>query len=148
MAWHRPGDKPLSESMMVSLLTHIWVTGPQWVNLFCLVLSHIKFSSWGFIILSVVGVPLSVAVSHTVHASTFDQTFVDGMQECNNVTPDVLGSIYDVTIECVATGQYLYVYMESNAVWLTLLEVEVFDERSSKYRRMRVLLNSYWSRSI
>ena len=23
MAWHRPGDKPLSESMMVSLLTHI-----------------------------------------------------------------------------------------------------------------------------
>ena len=32
MAWHRPGDKPLSEPMMVSLLTHICVTGPQWVN--------------------------------------------------------------------------------------------------------------------
>ena len=30
MAWHRPGDKPLSESMMVSLQTHICVT--QWVN--------------------------------------------------------------------------------------------------------------------
>ena len=26
MAWHRPGDKPLSEPMMVSLLTHICVT--------------------------------------------------------------------------------------------------------------------------
>ena len=26
MAWRRPGDKPLSESMMVSLLTHICVT--------------------------------------------------------------------------------------------------------------------------
>ena len=26
MAWHRPGDKPLSESMMVMLLTHICVT--------------------------------------------------------------------------------------------------------------------------
>ena len=25
MAWRRPGDKPLSELMMVSLLTHIWV---------------------------------------------------------------------------------------------------------------------------
>ena len=32
MAWRRPGDKPLSESMMVSLLTHICVTRPQWIN--------------------------------------------------------------------------------------------------------------------
>ena len=32
MAWRRPGDKPLSESMMVNLLTHICVTRPQWVN--------------------------------------------------------------------------------------------------------------------
>ena len=33
MAWRRPGDKPLSEPMMVNLLTHICVTRPQWVNL-------------------------------------------------------------------------------------------------------------------
>ena len=33
MAWRRPGDKPLSEPMVVSLLTHICVTRPQWVNL-------------------------------------------------------------------------------------------------------------------
>ena len=35
MAWHRPGlvgAKPLSEPMIVSLLTHICVTWPQWVN--------------------------------------------------------------------------------------------------------------------
>ena len=32
MAWRRPGDKLLSEPMMVSLLTHICVTGPQCVN--------------------------------------------------------------------------------------------------------------------
>ena len=32
MAWHRPGDKPLSEPLMVSLRTHICVTRPQWVN--------------------------------------------------------------------------------------------------------------------
>ena len=29
MAWRRSGDKPLSEPMMVSLLTHICVTRPQ-----------------------------------------------------------------------------------------------------------------------
>ena len=33
MAWRRPGDKPLSEPMVVILLTHICVTRPQWVNL-------------------------------------------------------------------------------------------------------------------
>ena len=31
MAWCRPGDKPLSEPMMVRLPTHISVTRPQWV---------------------------------------------------------------------------------------------------------------------
>ena len=32
MAWRRPGDKTLSEPMMVILSTHICVTLPQWVN--------------------------------------------------------------------------------------------------------------------
>ena len=32
MAWRRPGDKPLSEPMMVSLLTHIGVSRSQWVD--------------------------------------------------------------------------------------------------------------------
>ena len=30
MAWRRPGDKPLSEQMMVRLPTHICVARPQW----------------------------------------------------------------------------------------------------------------------
>ena len=32
MAWHRPGNKPLSEAMLVSLLMHKCVTRPQWVK--------------------------------------------------------------------------------------------------------------------
>ena len=32
MAWRRPGDKPLSEPMMVRSPTHICVARPQWVN--------------------------------------------------------------------------------------------------------------------
>ena len=32
MAWRRIGDKPLSEPMMVNLLTHFCVTQPQWAN--------------------------------------------------------------------------------------------------------------------
>ena len=34
MAWRRSGDKPLSKPMMVSLLTLICVTRPQWVNVY------------------------------------------------------------------------------------------------------------------
>ena len=32
MAWRRPGDKPLSNPVMVRLQTHMCVTRPQWVN--------------------------------------------------------------------------------------------------------------------
>ena len=32
MAWHRPGDKPLSEPVMVRLPRYICVTRPQWVK--------------------------------------------------------------------------------------------------------------------
>ena len=43
MAWRRPGDKPLSEPVMISLLTHICVTRPQWVKMF----STTIIASWG-----------------------------------------------------------------------------------------------------
>ena len=32
MAWRRRGNKPLSQLIIVSVLTHMWVTRPQWVN--------------------------------------------------------------------------------------------------------------------
>ena len=32
MAWHRPGEKPISQPMMATLPMHICVTGPQWVK--------------------------------------------------------------------------------------------------------------------
>ena len=32
MAWRRSGEKPLSEPMMISLLTNIFVTRPLWVH--------------------------------------------------------------------------------------------------------------------
>ena len=38
-AWRRSGDAPLSEPMLVSLLTHVCVTRPQWVKLLSLSLT-------------------------------------------------------------------------------------------------------------
>ena len=47
MAWCRSGSKPLSEPMMVSLLTHICVPRPQWINkmLYWLVDTQIQWST-------------------------------------------------------------------------------------------------------
>ena len=47
MAWRRPGDKPLSEPVMVSLLTHICVTRPQWVNFYIWKKIRIQDSVYG-----------------------------------------------------------------------------------------------------
>ena len=43
MARHLLGDKPLSEPMMISLLTHICITRPQWVNNIC-ILMHLRLN--------------------------------------------------------------------------------------------------------
>ena len=46
MAWRRPGDKPLSEPMMVSLPTHICVIRPQWVNTCCILIKCWSKYQW------------------------------------------------------------------------------------------------------
>ena len=50
MAWRRPGDKPLSEPMMVRWPAHICVTQSQWVNMgnhdqLCRQLRHFNFKT-------------------------------------------------------------------------------------------------------
>ena len=57
IAWCRAGDKPLSEPVMVSLLTHICVTWPQWVkqnhNLPWEIGMFVSFSHYGVCVLFV-----------------------------------------------------------------------------------------------
>ena len=50
MAWRRPGDKPLSEPMMVSLPTHKCVTRPQWVDSHIYCLFSIRRGSAGVVL--------------------------------------------------------------------------------------------------
>ena len=45
MAWRRPGDKPLSEPMVVTLLSHICVTRPQWVKIPSVIFHEVVWSS-------------------------------------------------------------------------------------------------------
>ena len=50
MVWRRPGDKPVSEPIMVNLLTHICVTRPQWVNTMrCALRPNPRAHCWPFL---------------------------------------------------------------------------------------------------
>ena len=45
ISWRRPGDKPLSEPMLVSLLMHICVAQPQWVKIWTTIYWNHLFST-------------------------------------------------------------------------------------------------------
>ena len=58
MAWRRPGDKPLSEPMMVSFPTHICVARPQWVKA---------------VVLKLVGLPLTYVMDLVIPFKMVDE---------------------------------------------------------------------------
>ena len=59
LAWHQPGNKPSSEPMMVSLLLHIRITQPQWVEENNKVNNKFKYSIWD--------IPPSYDISDNLH---------------------------------------------------------------------------------
>ena len=67
MAWHWPDYNPLSEPMMLSLLTHICVTQPQWIksSYFCFVII------WGMIVF------MDFIIHHIYFCSYTNRNLVD-----------------------------------------------------------------------
>ena len=101
MAWCRPGDKPLSEPMMVSLTTHICVTLPQWIKLkhqtFCYIkcllpLTHI----WHFFQKSGVYRKFHCNISRVVVAQRFSSRILYGHTQ--SVALNLIPSQYIVII--------------------------------------------------
>ena len=75
MAWRRPGDKPLSEPMMVRLPTHICVTRPRlflYAELWVTPLLHAEL--WLFAhtprCISVLSLPVVIIMSHSCRMDT------------------------------------------------------------------------------
>ena len=64
MAWRQSGDKPLSEPMMVSLLTHLCVTRPQWVN--HLLVTLIQRMAWCHHVPMLTKVCDAISCSHSI----------------------------------------------------------------------------------
>ena len=123
MAWCRPGDKPLSEPMMVSLLTHICVTRPQWVNAHCegnqaalevsQCQSHNKFSnflSWTWGLRSI-----SYTITwYSLNAILIIQWFVKWRPFCPKVSPR--GRWVKEFQNC----PYLWIWLAGSCYWMSL----------------------------
>ena len=78
MAWRRPGDKPLSEPMMVRSTTHICVTRPQWVKM----ASKGETIIAGFHMIIHVFMVINVPTSATLMKMTFERSFVSIVFKC------------------------------------------------------------------
>ena len=107
MAWGRPGDKPLSESMMVKLRTHICVTRPQWVK------------NW----LCYSGHRVALVV-HRAQKSVPDSagewpTFLPPPLESSSGTANADGP------NCIAFVIHKNLYLEVNFVYFWSLEAEI-----------------------
>ena len=102
MAWRRPGDKPLSEPMMVSFPTHICVTRPRWVTVYPKKYAH------GFVVLCFVVVMQSFIMnSHEVfihiHQGCFAGTgAIVRLPQCQWSKPDGYGKIS----QCITTTKH------------------------------------------
>ena len=66
MAWRRPGNKPLSEPMMLRLLTHTWISRPKWVNSWHTVhpKNHVNCLHWSILSISFRITSLSLGQSY------------------------------------------------------------------------------------
>ena len=99
MAWHRPGDKPLSEPMMVRLPTHICVTRPQWVKMG---ISLKTTESWDCHIF-ILGFPILVRQSYT-----------DMSPDSSNVS-----FIYNGENQCISMPHWQIYWLHLSALRLT-----------------------------
>ena len=48
--WHWPGDKPVSEVMLIILLMHICITGPQWVKQLVMHMYQCEKTQFGLVV--------------------------------------------------------------------------------------------------
>ena len=72
IAWRCPGDMPLSEPMIVTLLTHICVTRPQWVKciIFLLFKLWLYYNHWLLFYVSLYNVPNDFELFYTTTGDT------------------------------------------------------------------------------
>ena len=128
MAWRRPGDKPLSEPMMVSLLTHICVTRPQWVNTdldLCRCMTSLGYNDW------MRPCPNIQAMIYTIFSHLWLYSFIDS----SNITPVLIqdGRFSQPTISTLTKYPQMFVWAEQIATITLCYAMVSFHEKIHTY---------------
>ena len=93
MAWRRAGNKPLSEPMVISLLTHIGVARPQRVNN-----NTSGDARWH--------PRISIHEYIVTHTSTDQQNYLHSYQHCHHQSQLLKSSLELAYCTCKKTGLY------------------------------------------
>ena len=97
MAWRRPGDKPISEPMMLNLPTPVCITRPQWVKL------ELKYDLYSrpiyglkyLMIIMTQYFRYNVVNFGYVDTRTFDLVYVHGINQIKHQHVTSSGTSYD-----------------------------------------------------
>ena len=104
MAWHRPGNKPLSEPMVVSSLMHICATRPQWDKY------SLRYPQpWDQTNRTGAGSDLIINIQNVIHASI-------------NYAKHVLSRIIGLTEPICACGLVYDVTTVTDIIWYGIMD--------------------------
>ena len=120
MAWRCPGDKPLSETMMVRLPTHICITQPQWVAT-CVQSTREKEKKIEFI----------VVTSHEYKGISNHQ-----LLNC------LLNSLFRLTKEIIITALHYWTFLRIINCWILLTNERLCEW----YFSVMMMTSSWWWR--
>ena len=115
MAWRRPGDKPLSEPMMISLMTHICVTRPQWVK-----------HGWSQNAVFLIFLPLFCSVCYDFSEDTWSLLYTSGgglrsqKASCWVMNQLLLRAVQDHFIE-------VRIHREDEKAWFDLFSINQYE---------------------
>ena len=145
MAWRRPGDKPLSEPMMARLLTHIYVTRPQWVSMLCTYILKCITISWKLVLLKDTWDSISRVTSY------LSLRWTDVMNHHYQICILTLCPL--LHIHCVQSQAHLYPSMDNlrawpvweNYIWAVIISCLCWSRpiRTSSQDQLRWLLGQW-----
>ena len=142
MAWHWPGDKPLSKPIMASLLMLIYIILPQWVIPFCLDGSLLHHGYWSTF--AQVMACCLIAPSHNLHQywlfCQLDPYKHISMEFYSKFRTFKISRKHIWNIVCKDCGHFVQTSISVLILWFKKVKyvecwIMLFDE--TKYKKMR-----------
>ena len=164
MAWHRSGDKPLSEPMMVSSLTQICITRPQWVNIRILMSPQFPYKTKNFSWYNLKTNDLIITKFCTYQDSTCDDAclirydnYIGGLvQGCSNsvaYTLELLQSDVNLLVSYSHLGWTIIQPTGIRTAYMSLITIDPYHKQfmipqSKAFKNVCFLLKKWYTNQV